>query len=152
MSNETWTGTGEKPRVIKMQDDKDSTSEINTEGMRAAVQDENYKNVWMRGSTHYEGCEYVHYPCAVLKLCDEVDALRAELDKRKPIPVSERMPEAATTVMVFDKFQEEWTIGWLYNPTADNRQWTTVDGDFWRGKQFSRVTHWMPTPPAPEAK
>lgn len=44
-----------------------------TTKMRAAVQDENYKNVWLNGSTHYEGCEYSHYPCAVLRLCDELD-------------------------------------------------------------------------------
>jgi hypothetical protein len=48
-----------------------------TTKMRAVVQDGNYKNVWLDGSTHYEGCEYSHYPCAVLKLCDEVDRLRA---------------------------------------------------------------------------
>ena len=52
---------------------------IDTVKMRAAVQDGNHHNIWLNGSTHYEGCEYTHYPCAVLKLCDEVDALRAEL-------------------------------------------------------------------------
>ena len=40
-----------------------------------AMQDGNYKNFWTNGSTHYEGCEYVHYPYAVLKLCNEVDVL-----------------------------------------------------------------------------
>jgi len=52
---------------------------IDTTQIREAVQDKNYRNVWLDGSTHYEGCEYKHYPCAVLKLCDEADALRADL-------------------------------------------------------------------------
>jgi len=52
-----------------------------TTKMRAVVQDGNYKNVWLDGSTHYEGCEYSHYPCAVLKLCEDVDRLREALHK-----------------------------------------------------------------------
>ncbi len=52
---------------------------IDTKKMREAVQDKNYRNIWLDGSTHWEGCEYVHYPCAVLALCDEVEKLRAEV-------------------------------------------------------------------------
>lgn len=55
---------------------------IDTKRMRGVVQDENYKymtDVWQYGASHNGQCEYRHYPCAVLKLCDEVDALRAEL-------------------------------------------------------------------------
>jgi hypothetical protein len=34
------------------------------------------------GRTHFEGCEYYHLPCAVLKLCDELDAANAMLDEQ----------------------------------------------------------------------
>lgn len=30
----------------------------------------------LSGTTHWEGCEYSHLECAILKLCDEVDELR----------------------------------------------------------------------------
>ena len=33
------------------------------------------------GRTHFEGCEYYHLPCAVLRLCDELDAANALLDE-----------------------------------------------------------------------
>lgn len=33
------------------------------------------------GRTHFEGCEYFHLPCAVLRLCDELDAANALLDE-----------------------------------------------------------------------
>lgn len=35
------------------------------------------------GSTHFEGCEYFHMPCAILKLCDELDAANALLEEQK---------------------------------------------------------------------
>ena len=33
------------------------------------------------GRTHFEGCEYYHLPCAVLRLCDELDAANVLLDE-----------------------------------------------------------------------
>lgn len=64
-----------------------------TAKMRAAVQDGNHHNIWLNGSTHYEGCEYTHYPCAVLKLCDEIDALRAEITRLRGLLELERSDE-----------------------------------------------------------
>ena len=50
---------------------------IDTNRMRKAVEDGGpMRNVWMRGSTHYSGCEYKHFGCAVLALCNELDELR----------------------------------------------------------------------------
>ncbi len=49
---------------------------IDTSRMREAVKDKNYqymRNVWLDGSTHFSDCEYQHYPCAVLALCDALD-------------------------------------------------------------------------------
>lgn len=59
---------------------------IDTERMRDAVKDKNWqymKNVWMDGSTHWNGCEYSHYPCAVIAMCDEIDRLTAEVERLK---------------------------------------------------------------------
>ena len=50
---------------------------IDTNKMRKAIQDGGpMRNVWMNGSTHYEGCEYQHFGCAVLALCNELDEWR----------------------------------------------------------------------------
>jgi len=78
------------------------------------------------------------------------DALRAELDKRKPIPVSERMPEETDWVMLYDNLAQQWMIGMLITLSTHGLQWATVDGYFFHGSNFSRVTHWMPLPEAPD--
>jgi hypothetical protein len=54
--------------------------------MREVVQDGNYKNVWLNGSTHYDECVYTHYPCAVLALCDEVDAQAKRIAELEAAP------------------------------------------------------------------
>ena len=62
---------------------KEDEGMINTDDMREIVHGNGYKNVWLNGSTHWDGCEYWHYPCAVLALCDEVDALRADIESER---------------------------------------------------------------------
>ena len=79
------------------------------------------------------------------------DALRAELDKRKPIPVSERMPEIHKDLLLYDSWKDRWTIGYLTKLFTDRYQWTT-GGFYYHDDNFSRVTHWMPLPPAPEVE
>lgn len=37
------------------------------------------RDVWGNGTTHFYGCEYSHYVCAINALCDEVDNLRKRL-------------------------------------------------------------------------
>jgi len=117
---------------------------IDTMQMREAVQDKNYRNV-LDGSTHYEGCEYEHYPCAVLALCDEVDRL-------KPISIAEQMPPEAEYVLLYDSLGENWTMGMLINGRSSGAplEWVSVEGDLWHGNNFCRVTYWMPLPPEPE--
>jgi hypothetical protein len=78
------------------------------------------------------------------------DALRAELAKRKPIPVSERMPEEGLGVMLFDSLPEYWTIGYLYRLSEDRYQWATINRLYLHDDNFARVTHWMPLPEPPE--
>jgi hypothetical protein len=84
------------------------------------------------------------------------DALRAELDKRKPIPVSERMPEYIegkfNYVMLFDSIGDEWEIGRLVKLSSSRYQWSLETGIYWHDDNFGRVTHWMPLPPAPEVE
>ncbi|MEP0825824.1 MAG: hypothetical protein HRF40_10080 [Nitrososphaera sp.] len=67
---------------------------IDTKKMREMVQ-ENYE------SAHWDGCEYEHYPCAVLALCDEVEKLRAEVERLIDLEqtyhiVNEEMDECIT--------------------------------------------------------
>ena len=51
---------------------------IDTKRMREFV----YMVYNYQGRTHFEGCEYFHMPCAILKLCDELDAANAMLDEQ----------------------------------------------------------------------
>ena len=52
---------------------------IDTKRMREFA---NRLNSHYVGRTHFEGCEYFHMPCAILKLCDELDAANAMLDEQ----------------------------------------------------------------------
>ena len=79
----------------------------------------------------------------------ELAAARAEVERRKPIPVSEKMPDTHIYVLMFDGFTELWTIGYLVKLSENIYQWTTIDGDFYHGNNFPRVTHWMPLPENP---
>ncbi len=79
----------------------------------------------------------------------EIERLRDALQERKPIPVSERMPEEGLGVMLFDSLPEYWTIGYLYRLSEDRYQWATIDRFYFHDDNFARVTHWMPLPPAP---
>lgn len=59
---------------------------IDTSRMRDAVKDKNYqymRNVWLDGSTHFSDCEYQHYPCAVLAMCDALDEAQETIRKLK---------------------------------------------------------------------
>lgn len=76
----------------------------------------------------------------------ELAAARAEAEKYRPIPVSERMPKYFDEVLFYDNIADTWTMGYL-----NKGQWTAIDKLYWHGKDFKRVTHWMPLPPAPEA-
>lgn len=51
---------------------------IDTKRMREFA---NRLNSHYAGRTHFSGCEYFHLPCAVLRLCDELDAANALLDE-----------------------------------------------------------------------
>lgn len=54
---------------------------IDTKKMREQALD-NYMMETVGGSgTHYDGCIYNHYKCAIVKLCDEVDRLWAEREE-----------------------------------------------------------------------
>ena len=119
---------------------------IDTTQMREAVQDKNYRNVWLDGSTHYEGCEYEHYPCAVLKLCDEVDRLS------KPISTKVQLPPQYIQVLVYDTLDEEWSTAHLVGLDTNGTlfQWGFGKGIYIHGDDFARITHWMPLPPEPE--
>jgi len=89
----------------------------------------------------------------IYALCAELAAANAELAKYQPIPVSERMPDERKRVMLFDEIGKQWLVGVLVVLSKDNRyQWETDNGIYWHDFSFSRVTHWLPLPPAPEVK
>lgn len=77
----------------------------------------------------------------------ELAAARAEAEKYRPIPVSERMPKYFDEVLFYDNIADTWTMGYL-----NKGQWTAIDMLYWHGKDFKRITHWMPLPPAPEVE
>ena len=76
----------------------------------------------------------------------------APMTKHKPIPVSERMPEQGDRVLLYDSWEAEWIGGELttFGLVWEVSQWTTDHEDYWHGNDFSRVTHWMPLPEAPD--
>ena len=82
----------------------------------------------------------------------EIERLRDALQECKPLPVSERMPEAQLDVQIFDGLQERWTIGFLVKLAENRYQWATNEHIYWHDDNFGRVTHWMPLPPAPEVE
>jgi hypothetical protein len=84
----------------------------------------------------------------------EIERLRDALQECKPIPVSERMPEEYKGVLVYDDISKRWYIGKLIvlSITEHRYQWTVDVGIYWHSESFSRVTHWMPLPPAPEVE
>lgn len=95
---------------------------IDTKRMREVVQDGNYKNVWLNGSTHYDECVYSHYPCAVLELCDELDALRARVAELEES--NRQLIIALTDVMT-------WVDGW--EPTfTEDPEWVETNAAVWQ--------------------
>jgi hypothetical protein len=75
----------------------------------------------------------------------ELAAKDAEIARRKPIPVSERMPKYFDEVLFYDGIADTWTMGYL-----NKGQWTAIDMLYWHDGDFARVTHWMPLPEPPE--
>lgn len=55
------------------------------------------------GRTHFDGCEYFHTPCAILKLCDELDAANAILDQLYNQGDPDDL-ETDDTIMSFEEF------------------------------------------------
>lgn len=56
---------------------------IDTKKMYLCLLNGEMRHTSMLAGTHFDGCEYAHYECAILQLCDEVDNLRAELDAER---------------------------------------------------------------------
>ena len=54
---------------------------IDTNLIRANLQAGHMRNTNIDGSTHYDGCENSHLPCAIFALCDELDETRAEIER-----------------------------------------------------------------------
>ena len=54
---------------------------IDTQLIRANLQAGHMRNTNIDGSTHYDGCENNHLPCAIFALCDELDEARAIVAK-----------------------------------------------------------------------
>lgn len=96
----------------------------------------------------FRQCGYeVIAKCDLDALRAELAAARAEAEKYRPIPVSERMPKYFDEVLFYDNIADTWTMGYL-----NKGQWTAIDMLYWHGKDFKRITHWMPLPPAPEVE
>ena len=64
------------------------------------------------------------------------------------IPVSERLPEDETWVLIW----EEGNGVGIAKHILHMPLWTTSDGYNIRDRNYSRVTHWMPLPSAPEVE
>ena len=54
---------------------------IDTNLIRANLQAGHMHNTSIYSSTHYDGCENNHLPCAIFALCDELDEARAEIER-----------------------------------------------------------------------
>ncbi len=72
---------------------------------------------------------------ARLRAEEERDALRERL---RPIPVSERLPDEAESVLVWDATSKFWDISSQFR------------GGSWVGEASQVFTHWLPLPPNPE--
>ncbi len=81
------------------------------------------------------------------RLIEKENELAAEKEKHRWIPVTERLPEDITDVLVvFDNGEVE--IGYhKKNPLA----WR-VQGEYWRGEFYSAITHWKSLPEAPASE
>ena len=68
------------------------------------------------------------------------------------IPVSERLPEHDSNVLVAAKRDGEYVVkemlfvDWSDPPDPPRPEWS----DDWGGEEFENVTHWMPLPPPPK--
>lgn len=85
-----------------------------------------------------------HHSDCIFAQAKEIERLRSELDKRKWIPVSERLPEHAEECIVFA--ENDVCYGYYdYRVKA----WRFTDDGF-----VFKVspTHWMPLPEKPEIK
>lgn len=81
-------------------------------------------------------------------------ALKIFEDESTWIPVSERLPEAFSIVLVIEKYQESRFVGWW-----DSRKWAANSDQFsadgWDSvlvdqTESEYVTHWMPLPKPPK--
>lgn len=96
-----------------------------------------------------EGSEYHDGPLtdaimeaiqSVHETCDEVDALRGELDKRRWVPVAERLPEDGECVLA------------VLRGTIAMAVWLRGEWRYWDTGERIDVTHWMPPPEPPEVE
>lgn len=81
------------------------------------------------------------------ELESQLASLQSRLAAFEWIPVSERLPEKFTSVLIWDDASDACFYG---NLLPDKKQWTTAGGFYFHGKEFARITHWMPLPEAPK--
>lgn len=65
----------------------------------------------------------------------------------RPIPVSERLPEPRTTVLVWPGYLQNpgYQLGAYWPDDDEVSPWRSTDGD------YLQSTHWLPLPPKPDA-
>lgn len=86
--------------------------------------------------------------CGVSRLEDIQCAECGEALRLAWIPVSERLPEVAEDVIIYDSFNGQIASG-FYGDSNDIKKWFTGFCEYY-DSAFDRITHWMPLPPPPE--
>ena len=77
-----------------------------------------------------------------LEALSEIERLQSELDKQW-IPISERLPDEYTWVIVFRK---GWKTAHVAKRTGDSIFYSVL------GVRFNNITHWQPLPLPPTRK
>lgn len=67
---------------------------VDTARMRNWVSEEYDRELFR--TTHYDGCEYQHIACAVIKLCEEVERLRGVIEQISEYPLVDKVGLAQT--------------------------------------------------------
>lgn len=83
---------------------------------------------------------------AKLIIANLKSALAAEREKHRWIPVTERLPEFDSEVLIITRGE----VVYVAKHSSMIQQWRTIDGVYFNADRYLYVTHWQPLPAPPE--